>query len=311
MPSSSLATDQRVLITGATGLLCQDLLPALSRDFTCFPTGFSQDLDHPDFRRANLLDYEEVRKLLEQTNPDTIIHCAALANVDQCEEEPHKAHELTVQTTKILTEWVAENSPDVRLIYISSDQVYAGRGPHSEKHVSPRNIYALTKLWAEDIARTAKRHLVLRLNFFGLGTEGSGGFANWLIDSFYTGENITLFEDVHFNPLYSKDLADMISHLLRTELTGTYNLGADSGGMSKAEFANSLASSLGLSNENAVIGKIDDLNLKAWRPRDMRMSIDKLSDAIDRPLPTIRDGIERLARDFSERACQDVRVEGK
>jgi dTDP-4-dehydrorhamnose reductase len=311
MSNTSSAPDRRILITGATGLLCQDLLPALSRNFTCFPTGFSRALDHPNFHQANLLNYEDVSKLLEQTNPDTIIHCAALADVDRCEEAPHKAHELTVQTTKNLTRWIAENAPEMRLIYVSSDQVYAGDGPHSENSVSPRNVYALTKLWAEDIARTAKWHLVLRLNFFGLGAEGSGGFANWLIESFKTGENITLFEDVYFNPLYSKDLADMISHMLCTEVTGTYNLGADGGGMSKSEFANLLASSLNLSTENAVIGKIDDLSLKAWRPRDMRTSVDKLTQVIERPLPTIRDGIERLAQEFIEKTRSNVQVEAK
>jgi dTDP-4-dehydrorhamnose reductase len=300
MSHFTMTSDKRILITGATGLLCADVVPVLSEKFDCVPTGFSQTLAHPNFRHANLRDANETCELLEQVLPDVIIHTAALANVDQCEKEPYLAHALTVQTTKNLTDWINTRSPDCLLVYISSDQVYAGDGPHSEDNVSPRNVYALTKLWAEDIARTTNRHLVLRTNFFGLGAEKSGGFANWLINAFKTGENITLFDDVLFNPLYSKDLADWLCRLISSDIPGTYNLGASCDGMSKAEFGKLLAAATGLSDKHVKIGKIDDLELAAWRPRDMRTSVEKLTQASGISLPTVRDGLKRLAGDWSK-----------
>jgi dTDP-4-dehydrorhamnose reductase len=304
-----MTSDKRVLITGATGLLCTDVAPILAHGFDCFPVGFTQTLRHPNFRQANLKDVEETRRLLDEIVPEVIIHTAALANVDQCEKEPHLAHALTVQTTKNLTDWIDRRSPDCLMVYISSDQVYAGDGPHFEDNVSPRNVYALTKLWAEDIARTAKRHLVLRTNFFGLGAEDSGGFANWLIKAFETGENITMFDDVFFNPLYSKDLADWLRRLISSDILGTYNLGASCDGMSKAEFGKLLAASTGLSDKHAKIGKIDDLDLAAWRPRDMRTSVEKLAKASGRSLPTVHDGLKRLAEDWSKQPQSKKQVD--
>jgi dTDP-4-dehydrorhamnose reductase len=304
-----MTTDTRVLITGATGLLCADVVPILSDGFECFPVGFTQTLAHPNFRHADLKDVEETWRLLDEIVPDVIIHAAALANVDQCEKEPQLAHALTVQTTKNLTDWINLRSPDCLMMYISTDQVYAGDGPHSEDNVSPRNVYALTKLWAEDITRTTNRHLVLRTNFFGLGTGDSGGFANWLITAFETGEIITLFDDVFFNPLYSKDLADWLRHLISSNILGTYNLGASCDGMSKAEFGRLLAASTGLSDANAKIGKIDDLELAAWRPRDMRTSVEKLAKASGKSQPTVRDGLKRLAEDWAKLPSSKRQVE--
>jgi dTDP-4-dehydrorhamnose reductase len=293
-----MTSSQRLLITGATGLLCADALPVFSRAFECFPVGYSHTIQHRNFNRLNLLNAEETHNLLDQISPDIIFHAAALANVDQCQTEPSLAHALNVQTTQNLVDWINKNGGEQLLIYTSTDQVYTGEGPHREGDVSPNNIYALTKLWGEDVARQTSRHLILRTNFFGLGTDGSGGLANWLINSFTSGVEITLIDNVFFNPLYSKDLAEHVCRLISDNILGTYNFGSSCSGLSKAEFARLLAKTTGLSAENTKDGKFEDLNLAAFRPNDMRMSVEKVSLAMRAVLPTVREGMKRLAKDL-------------
>ncbi len=64
----------KVLVTGANGMLGQDLCPILE-DIGCFvvPT---------DYDTLNILDKDAVDKRIKEIHPDLIIHCAAYTNVE-------------------------------------------------------------------------------------------------------------------------------------------------------------------------------------------------------------------------------------
>jgi dTDP-4-dehydrorhamnose reductase len=199
---------------------------------------------------------------------------------------------------------VAERRPATTLVYISTDQVYDGPGEHGEDVVAPCNVYGLTKLWGEDLCRRLPRHLVLRTNFFAIGAGPAVGLAAWLIDALGRQTPITVFDDVYFNPLYGKDLADILCSTIEAGLIGTYNVGASGGGMSKAEFALGLAEILGLPFAAARRGSVAGAAMKARRPNDMRMSVQRLTAELGTTLPTTRDGLARLAADFAAASGQ-------
>ena len=177
-----MTSKKTVFFAGATGLLGQNATPLLADRYKFFPAGLRRRVEHRDFVALDLVDEQETAELLDRIRPDVIVQAVALTNVDLCEENPAQAYDVNVRTTKNLTSWLVEESPDTHFVYISTDQVYDGPGEHIEDVVFPCNVYALTKLWAEDVARTAPRHLVLRTNFFGLGINGPMGLAAWFID---------------------------------------------------------------------------------------------------------------------------------
>ncbi|WP_135081372.1 SDR family oxidoreductase [Terasakiella sp. SH-1] len=286
----------KILLTGATGFLGGYLGPKLKTCGEIFNFGLSQAEENSNFFKCNLSDASQIEDLLPEINPDVILHTVAATNVDCCEEDPQSAYISNVQITRNLTSWILKESSKTRFIYISTDQVYSGIGPHSENIVAPINIYAMTKLWGEDLARQLPNHLIIRTNFFGLGREKRLTFVDWLIHSFLEKTKITLFDDIYFSPLYVEDLAKLIKATILSDRIGTYNLGSSCGGMSKADFALCIADYLMLDTSMVKIGKsIEKLGL-APRPKDMRMNSNRFSKDFKITLPSIHDGIKELSR---------------
>lgn len=243
---------------------------------------------------CDLRDPAAVAGLLDEVRPDLLVHLAALTDVDGCETDPVAAYEANVRATANLVDWLSAHAPATRFIYVSTDQVYDAPGPSAEEVVRPRNVYALTKLWGEDHARRLAAALVLRLNFFA-GPEA--GLVGWLAQKCRAGEPVRLFSDVLFNPLHVDDLADCFLEMVDRGASGTFNLGGAGDGLTKAAFLRAAAAALSLPDRNLGDGSVADLQLPAYRPRDMRMKVGRAEALFGRSLPSVEDGLARLADD--------------
>src|SRR5512143_2980412 len=124
----------RILVTGASGLLGLNL--ALSAARLSEPTGgshlvFGTVKDHvlrtDAFQtiQTDLLVPGAMERLLDQTQPDWVIHCAAMANVDACEADPEQARKMNSELPAKLAAYVARGG--ARLVHISTDAVFDGR----------------------------------------------------------------------------------------------------------------------------------------------------------------------------------------
>jgi len=284
----------KLLLTGASGTLAPFLRDALDRHWDVVPFG-NRSLPE-NGGRADFGIREEAFKALDECRPNAILHAAALTDVDRCEREPDAAFHANVASNRHISEWCLRQSAPIRLLTISTDQVYSGLGPFDEAQVRPSNVYGLTKLSGEALAGLVPNSLIVRVNFFAAGPTVKAGLTHWLINALLAETPITLFDDVLFNPLYAGDFGDLVADLLRSPATGVVNAGARSP-VSKAEFAIQIANAFGLSLKNAKAGSVDDGNLSAKRPKDMRMNLDRIETILARSMPTVSDGIERLAND--------------
>lgn len=297
-------TAPRILVTGATGTLGRHLLPVLA------PLGEVVGLgcrEAPEGgHRVDLTDATKTMDLLDRLRPKVILHAAGLTNVDACERDPLLAYRVNVAATRNLVDWASLERDKVRFIYISSDQVYDSPGANDESKAAPLNVYALTKLWAEDLVRRLDDYLVLRTNFFALGTAGRPTFVDWVVQGCLESRPLTLFQDVFFNPLYVNDLTALIAELLARPSCGTFNLGASGEAMSKGDFIRAVAAALELPSESLKDGKLADVTLAARRPRGMRMDVSAIEGIVGHSLPTLSAGIERLAQDwYAQRRASD------
>ena len=103
-------------------------------------------------------DYKVLYKIISKKKPNYIINLIALTNVDKCEKK-FLADKSNFVFVKILTKSISMIKNKIRLIHISTDQVYNGRSKHDEKHVQPINYYGLLcKLKAK---RAIKKYLQL------------------------------------------------------------------------------------------------------------------------------------------------------
>jgi len=285
----------KVLVTGATGLLGNALVPFLKdRGHQVTRWGRSHIADI----NADLVSHEQTKCALDQVRPEIIINLTALTDVDRCETHPHEAYLLNVKTVENLSSWIRTASADCHLIHISTDQLYDGPGPHSEEKVTIRNHYAVSKL-AGEFAAGLVSSTILRTNFVGRSVrEGRTSLTDWLYGAMHRGELIKVFEDVMFSPLAMGTICDVIDRCINNRPLGVFNLGSRDG-MSKADFAFAFANALGMPTTNIKrTTAIANNKFIANRPTDMRMNSGHIERSMGISLQKLIDEIEIIACDY-------------
>lgn len=305
MPNQS---KQRLLITGVSGLLGN----SLALHFRDIYTVYGQYNHHPVqidgvvTLPADLTDADQVATLMEDLQPDIVIHCASLANVDEYESRPQAAIEInTAATGRVAT--VTRNQ-GARLVYISTDSVYAD-SPHSHrenKRQNPQNVYGQTKYDGEQQALINTDCLVLRTNFFGYNIRNKHSLAEWIIARLSGKEMIHGFTDAFFSTIYTMELARVIEIALQRKLSGIFNCGSPTP-CSKFDFAQKLARRFGYPEKLILPGSIDDHSLKAKRAKNLGMDVSRLEKALNYPMPDLEFSIESFFRDSVSKTRRPMR----
>ncbi len=284
-----------IVITGASGFLGGHLLRVTDGvDQVVAVTGRNAvAASNAHVCSLDLTDRAAVHDALESIRPAVILHAAAETRVDFCEASPEQAVAGNVDATAALVDWIRLRSPGTRLVYVSTDQVYEGKGPHEEAYVHPVNVYAMSKLAAEHVAAACPRHLVVRTNFVGWSAHGRG-LAEWLVQSLQAGRAVTLVDDVVFNPLEAACLSRLMIELVCAGASGIVNLGASGEPWSKARFGFELARRLDLDLTLVSVASLDALRLPARRPRDMSMAVGRCEQLLGRAMPSMDEVMEQL-----------------
>lgn len=284
----------KVLITGASGLLGSVLVPALRASghsvVTHARTG-KADV------HANLSDRKACFDLLMDAAPDVIINLVALTDVDLCQEKPNQAYLANTKPVENIAAWMTEHAPQTHLFQISTDQVYDGTGPHAEGDVALMNSYAFSK-YAGELAALAVRGTVLRTNFVGRSRGARPSFSDWLHASLMAEKSIQVFTDVKFSPLSMPTLSGMIGLAIEKRLRGLFNVGCRDG-MNKAEFCFALAARLGLPTRTMTTATSDQATfLRTYRPKDMRMDTTRFESALGSRMPSLEGELQRIAEEY-------------
>jgi dTDP-4-dehydrorhamnose reductase len=288
----------KIVTVGASGLLGSVLVPALRlTDYDVATIGRSIDSDV----RCDAGNLESLLFVLNDLQPDVLINLVALTDVDQCESEPKQAFLVNLRTAENLVKWVESRLKTCHLVHISTDQIYDGPGPHYEDDVMLTNYYGFSK-YASELAVQRIASTVLRTNFFGKSmTDKSTSFTDWIYESVVNSRKIALFNDVFFSPLSMGTLVEMIVLVVSKKPLGIFNLGSRSG-LSKSEFAQLFMEKLKLGMANVDIVSIDDVSfMKTYRPRDMRLQVEKFERELDIVLPTLESEINRVIGDYNEK----------
>ena len=242
---------------------------------------------------ADLTDLAQVDAVLSTMAPDVIVNLAALTDVDACERDPPRAYQANVRIVENLAAGIKARGLSCHLVQLSTDQVYDGAGPHAEEHLAPSNYYGLSK-YAGELVAASVPSTVLRTNFFGPSQcPGRVTLSDWIVESLTHERPITVFDDVQFSPLTLRRLVTLIELVIVNRSRGVFNVGSRDG-MSKADFAFTLADVLGLPTTSMRRGRSDSRGLAAYRPKDMRMASLRFERAFGLELPTLRQEIQSL-----------------
>ena len=154
--------ENNILLTGATGNLGKRILK------------HKKDLQFisPSSKELDITSEISVRKFFTTNSFNSIIHCAALARMKECEDNPAKAFAVNTLGTLNLVNNIKElqksSKKNIRLIYISTDGVYAcDQGNYNEDSPTiPYNVYGRSKLGGETSVKTLEDFCIIRTRFF-------------------------------------------------------------------------------------------------------------------------------------------------
>lgn len=286
--------NKKIVVLGANGLLGHALLDS----------GYDNDWEivghfgRSKESSADLSVLNEAISYLDTIQADVIVNLVALTNVDYCETNPNESYLINVKVVENIVSWIKQQSRKVHLVHISTDQVYDGSGLHTEDNPALTNYYGFSK-YAGELAAITCHATILRTNFFGKSrAEQRASFTDWLYRALTERQAIQVFDDVYFSPLSMSTLTQMIKLVIDQEIIGTYNLGSKQG-LSKADFAFEFADALGLSTDNVTRAKIKDIDfVKTYRPKDMRLNVNKFEQASKVVLPTLQQEILKVSKEY-------------
>ncbi len=254
-----------ILVTGANGQLGQAVSERLSDCFRLILTDISVlDKDQSNIRIMDITNDESVSRMIQNVQPDVLLHLASVTNVDQCDADPEFAQKVNLDGTKILLKHFSG-----KFVFISTDYVFDGTsGPYAESDdLSPINEYGRTKLLAEKaVMESDKANCIIRTNVvFDYTKNTQASFVKWVVDSLRAGKPIRVVNDQWNNPTWTIELAEAIVSLIEGNFSGLWHYGgADY--INRLDFAKKIANIFNL--DASLISPITtkELNQKAPRP---------------------------------------------
>lgn len=304
----------KYFITGYKGQLGYDLVRELAKrgelDITVSDLG---DLEEKNEASLDLLkktaikyvslditDKEKVMDVIEEENPDVIIHCAAWTAVDKAEDMEEAVRKVNVLGTKNITD--ASIKVDSKIIYMSTDYVFDGTkdGYYTETdQVNPKSVYGMTKFEGEEEVRRNKKHFITRISWV-FGINGNN-FIKTMLNLSEKLDKVNVVDDQIGSPTYTVDLSKILIDMAHSEKYGTYHVNND-GYCSWAEFAKYIFESNGkttvvnpvTTEEYLEITKIE----QAYRPRNSKLSKDKLKENGFEMLPSWQDATDRYCKEL-------------
>jgi dTDP-4-dehydrorhamnose reductase len=295
----------RILITGASGLLGLNLALWIAgqsdhqnadRRHVVYGAVHRHILKTEAFQifESDLLQPGAVERIFDQVQPEWVIHCAALADVDICEGDPARAAKMNTDLPELLATIVARGG--ARLLHISTDAVFDGqRGNYSEEDSpNPLSVYARTKLEGEyAVLEKDPRAIVARVNLFGWSLSGQRSLAEFFFNNLSGGKTVLGFTDVFFCPVLVNDLGQVFLKMLGLELSGLYHV-VSSDCLSKYEFGARIARRFGLDENLIRPTSVLQAGLRAVRSPNLTLRTDKLRQALGRPTPAVAGGLDRF-----------------
>lgn len=204
----------KVLVTGANGMLGQDLCPILE-DVGAFV--IETDVDTLDITNEDM-----VNDVLNDVHPDMVVHCAAYTNVDKAEEDLETAEKINVKGTENLAK--ACSKLGITLVYISTDYVFEGEknSPYlPTDKTNPQNNYGLTKLKGEEaVKKYCEKYYIARTSWL-YGHHGKNFVETML--SLADKPELKVVDDQIGCPTWTVELANGIVKLL-SKPYGTYHV---------------------------------------------------------------------------------------
>ena len=251
----------KILIVGSGGRLGAALVREYQGKFDV--TSFNHE-------QLDLANQNQTRDNLSPLEFDVLINCAAMTNVDLCEQEIEQAFAINAEGPQLLARICRDKN--AKMIHFSTDYVFDGekRGPYVETDAAePISVYGESKRTGEKLVlQTQDRHLVLRVSWvFG---PHRPSFIDAMIKRAREEEHIDAVADKFSTPTFTHDIAEMVSRFFDVDVPGGILHFANNGECSWQEYAQhalDCCRASGISLKTKTVGPAKIADMKNWIAR--------------------------------------------
>jgi len=227
---------KKILITGVTGFTGYKLYNFLKKSQNWVVKGVGRGPgENVDFV-CDLTDSESLIGVKDRFSPDVVVHLAAMARTDICENNPEECYAANVISTRNL----AEVFPDSKFIYFSTYAVYNTKEGNCDEscEISHTNHYIKTKIEAEKHVRILDDYIILRpsviFGYMPLEIKTRNYFMQ-LLDMVRNRKTMRSPADQFFNPILVDVVAEIVKASIEKNISGTFNIGSNEN-VSKYDF---------------------------------------------------------------------------
>ena len=302
----------KLFVTGVCGQLGHDVVnEAAARGYTVLGSDLQEAYSGVQdgsvvctapYVQLDITDREAVHAAISTVHPDVIVHCAAWTAVDAAEDHAEKVDQINHQGTRYIAE--AAKSTDAKMVYISTDYVFDGKGTlpwkPDDRNYAPLNVYGKSKLDGElAVSSLLRKFFIVRIAWvFGLNGKN---FIKTMISVGKTHPQVRVVNDQIGTPTYTLDLSRLLIDLVETEKYGYYhatNSECNPGEyISWYDFTREIYRQAGMNTEVIPVSTEEYGLSKASRPFNSRLDKSKLAEAGFKPLPDWKDALKRYLRE--------------
>ena len=299
----------KLLITGASGLLGISLALEAMREHEVIGLDRGKLQSAPfQVLKADVTDKSGLEAVLDSIRPDWLINCAALTNLDVCEEAPDLAKILNTEVPGELAAMCAKRN--ICFVHISTDAVFDGEKTSAyteDDQPNPLGVYSQTKLDGERAVEAANlQAIIARVNFFGWSLSGKHSLSEFFVNHLSEGRAVNGFTDVIFCPIFVYHTAGLLLDMLEKQLCGLYHV-VGGQAMSKYQFGVEIARRFGLDQNLISPRSVEGSGLTARRAHNLWLSTHKLSTDLGHEIPLFSTGLDEFYTQFQQGYPQKIR----
>lgn len=281
----------KVLVTGVKGQLGYDVVRELqSRGHEAIGV---------DIEEMDITDETAVSRVMEETAPEAVIHCSAFTAVDRAEEEQELCYKVNVQGTENIAKMCQKLG--CKMLYLSTDYIFSGEGQRPwepEDTPSPLNSYGQSKYQGEVALRQyVDKYFIVRISWV-FGINGNNFIKTMLRLGKEKGA-VKVVDDQIGSPTYTFDLAKLLVDMIETEQYGAYHA-TNEGICSWYEFAKEIFQEANMKEVTVTPVSSEEFPVKAKRPKNSRMSKEKLVQNGFSLLPSWQDAVKRYIEELKK-----------
>ncbi|WP_141431116.1 dTDP-4-dehydrorhamnose reductase [Bacillus sp. 03113] len=278
----------KILVTGYSGQLGFDVVRE----------GLSRGLNMVSSKDLDITKEQDVYHLVHEIKPDAIIHCAAYTAVDKAEDDQENCWNVNVEGTKYLVN--AAKELNAKFMYISTDYVFDGKGeaPFIETDPSgPIGYYGLTKYEGEKLVQSLlEEWFIVRISWV-FGINGNN-FIKTMLRLAENRTELNVVGDQYGSPTYTYDLSRLLIDMIKSKKYGIYHA-SNEGFCNWAQFTEEIFKQ---ANKNVTVHSItsEEYPTRAVRPKNSRMSKQKLVEQGFVPLPNWQDSLKHYLNELKQ-----------